>query len=114
MPVSQVGAGIWVGGIDCDVSSPASVQRLADGAASQMGSIDVWINNAGFSGSFQVLAPSSIFLEHTLSAKLTSELLVGMCACMEEVAHAGGGCTCRQQACGHAESNCLAAAGACW
>ncbi|KAK9917725.1 hypothetical protein WJX75_007567 [Coccomyxa subellipsoidea] len=49
----EVGTDIWIGGIDCDVSSPASVQRLADGAASQMGSIDVWINNAGYSGSFQ-------------------------------------------------------------
>lgn len=54
--VWQVGTDIWIGGIDCDVSSPASVQRLADGAASQMGSIDVWINNAGYSGSFQVFS----------------------------------------------------------
>ncbi|EIE27680.1 NAD(P)-binding protein, partial [Coccomyxa subellipsoidea C-169] len=51
--VTPVGTDIWIGGIDCDVSSPASVQRLVDGAASQMGSIDVWINNAGYSGTFQ-------------------------------------------------------------
>ena len=41
-------------GIECDVSSPASVQRLMSAAASQMGSVDVWINNAGNSGGFQV------------------------------------------------------------
>jgi NAD(P)-dependent dehydrogenase (short-subunit alcohol dehydrogenase family) len=43
-----------VGGVDCEVSSPASVQRLADAAVSQMGAIDVWINNAGYSGTYQV------------------------------------------------------------
>ena len=42
-------------GVDCEVASPASVQRLVDAALSQMGSIDVWVNNAGYSGSFQVL-----------------------------------------------------------
>ncbi len=52
---TQVGGLAWVAGIECDVSSPASVQRLMSAAASQMGSVDVWINNAGNSGSFQVL-----------------------------------------------------------
>lgn len=50
----QVGGMAWVAGIECDVSSPASVQRLMSAAASQMGSVDVWINNAGNSGTFQV------------------------------------------------------------
>ena len=50
----QVGEGAWVAGIECDVSSPASVQRLMSAAGSQMGSVDVWINNAGNSGTFQV------------------------------------------------------------
>ena len=50
----QVGGMAWVAGIECDVSSPASVQRLMSAAASQMGSVDVWINNAGNSGGFQV------------------------------------------------------------
>ena len=51
----------WVAGIECDVSSPASVQRLMSAAASQMGSVDVWINNAGNSGSFQVLPTSLLW-----------------------------------------------------
>jgi NAD(P)-dependent dehydrogenase (short-subunit alcohol dehydrogenase family) len=50
----QVGPGVWVSGVDCDVASPASVQRLADAATSQMGAVDVWVNNAGYSGSYQV------------------------------------------------------------
>lgn len=43
-------------GTDCNVSSSASVARLAAYAKSKLGRIDVWINNAGYSGSFQVLA----------------------------------------------------------
>lgn len=64
----QVGTDIWIGGIDCDVSSPASVQRLVDGAASQMGSIDVWINNAGYSGTFQVCLPHFFIQIHPTCA----------------------------------------------
>ena len=44
-------------GIDCDVSNSASVARLASYAKSKLGRIDVWINNAGYSGSFQVHNP---------------------------------------------------------
>ena len=47
---------MWVAGVDCDVASPSSVQRLAESAAAQLGSIDVWINNAGCSGTFQARA----------------------------------------------------------
>eukprot|EP00884_Botryococcus_braunii_P018479 jgi/Botrbrau1/5314/Bobra.0391s0026.1 len=49
----EVGEGCWVSGLNCEVTSPASVERLADAAQSQMGQIDVWINNAGCSGSFK-------------------------------------------------------------
>ena len=50
----QVGGRANVHGIACNVSSPGAVKRLADAAASQMGSVDVWINNAGYSGRYQV------------------------------------------------------------
>jgi NAD(P)-dependent dehydrogenase (short-subunit alcohol dehydrogenase family) len=52
----QVSPDVWVAGVDCDVASPSSVQRLAEAAAAQLGAIDVWINNAGYSGSFQARA----------------------------------------------------------
>lgn len=55
--LSQVDYGIWVMGVDCNVSSPGNVDRLADAAQSAFGNIDVWINNAGCSGSFQVASP---------------------------------------------------------
>ncbi|CAL5223855.1 g6440 [Coccomyxa viridis] len=55
----EVGGMAWVAGIECDVSSPASVQRLMSAATSQMGSVDVWINNAGNSGSFQSFLDAS-------------------------------------------------------
>ena len=50
----QVNPGITVEGTDCDVSNPASVARLVTYAQAKLGRIDVWINNAGYSGSFQV------------------------------------------------------------
>ena len=50
----KVGPGVSVHGIDCDVSNSASVSRLTAYAKSKLGCIDVWINNAGYSGSFQV------------------------------------------------------------
>ena len=42
-------------GVACDVSEPASVEQLVGEAAAALGGgIDVWVNNAGYSGSFQV------------------------------------------------------------
>ena len=55
----QVSPGVIVSGIDCDVGSSASVARLASYAKSKLGRIDVWINNAGYSGSFQVHAAAA-------------------------------------------------------
>jgi NAD(P)-dependent dehydrogenase (short-subunit alcohol dehydrogenase family) len=37
-------------GIACDVSNRAAVQALWDGAKAALGSIDIWINNAGLTG----------------------------------------------------------------
>ena len=54
MACLKVGPGVSVHGTDCDVSNSASVSRLAAYAKSRLGRIDVWINNAGYSGSFQV------------------------------------------------------------
>ena len=52
-------------GVACDVASPSSVQRLVELAAVQLGRIDVWINNAGCSGSFQVRpAPVAVHAQY--------------------------------------------------
>ncbi|GMH43428.1 hypothetical protein BSKO_11350 [Bryopsis sp. KO-2023] len=40
-------------GTECDVSSPAGIARLTSLAKGQMGQVDVWVNCAGYSGSFQ-------------------------------------------------------------
>jgi len=52
----EVGSGVTVHGVACDVSSPGSVARLGSVAGRILGRVDVWINNAGYSGSFQVAA----------------------------------------------------------
>lgn len=79
-------------GIDCDVSNPASVARLASYAKSKLGRIDVWINNAGYSGSFQVHNPPlllSLLCEH--GAAMRCERDSAVCSC-----------------CAHSVSTCLA------
>lgn len=52
----EVGPGArgTVAGTPCDVSCPASVEALAAAAQEHLGTVDVWISNAGYSGSFQV------------------------------------------------------------
>lgn len=69
-----------VDGTDCNVSSSASVARLTAYAKSKLGRIDVWINNAGYSGSFQVLAAlqylTALGTALVLKAMLSHGLLV--------------------------------------
>lgn len=43
---------------ECNVGSAKSVARLAAMAQREMGTVDVWINNAGYSGTFQVALPT--------------------------------------------------------
>ena len=62
-PHLQVSPDVVVEGTDCDVSNPARVARLASYAKSKLGRIDVWINNAGYSGSFQVSLLMSVAAE---------------------------------------------------
>eukprot|EP00891_Asterochloris_glomerata_P001477 jgi/Astpho2/1477/Aster-05363 len=50
---SEVGPDIQIFGQQCDVTSPAGVAYLTAYAESVLGTVDVWINNAGYSGSFQ-------------------------------------------------------------
>ncbi len=36
--------------LECDVTDPAQVQRLWDTSIAQFGRVDIWVNNAGWSG----------------------------------------------------------------
>ena len=47
-------------GIACDVSRADEVDRLAREARRQLGGVDVWVNNAGYSGSFKFFADSDV------------------------------------------------------
>lgn len=50
----EVGPLVEVCGAACDVGDAASVSGLVARAQERLGTIDVWVNNAGYSGSFQV------------------------------------------------------------
>lgn len=52
MPVTP--PGLACTGVECDVSNPAAVEALMEAAQQLLGGTDVVINNAGYSGSFQV------------------------------------------------------------
>lgn len=63
-------------GIACDVSDSVSVARLAESAASQLGIIDVWINNAGYSGSFKpFIQQSDEAIQQVVNTNLLGSLL---------------------------------------
>ena len=64
--VLQVATGASVFGTACDVSDPQSIRKLAQEAQQRLGQIDVWINNAGYSGCFQV-SDSFPFLPNLLN-----------------------------------------------
>jgi NAD(P)-dependent dehydrogenase (short-subunit alcohol dehydrogenase family) len=44
-PLATGGASVW--GQVCEVSEPAQVQKLWEGAVARFGRVDVWVNNAG-------------------------------------------------------------------
>lgn len=86
--VAQVDPEVWLMGVDCNVSSPGNVHRLADAARSALGTVDVWINNAGYSGSFQVTG-AQLQSVSTLSLSFSRHLrprstLSSFCVCMNK------------------------------
>lgn len=73
---AEVNAAVQVDGTECDVSSPASVARLVASAKAKLGRVDVWINNAGYSGSFQAFSDASpAQLQQVVSTNMLGSLL---------------------------------------
>lgn len=66
-------------GIACDVADPESVKRLAEEAVVCLGSVDAWLNNAGFSGSFKP------FVDHepNVLVQIARTNLVGSLLCTQ-------------------------------
>ncbi|XP_030530025.1 probable chlorophyll(ide) b reductase NYC1, chloroplastic [Rhodamnia argentea] len=67
-------------GIPCDVCNPENVQNLADFAVSKLGSIDIWINNAGINKGFRPLLQ---FSDEDIQ-QIVSTNLVGSILCTRE------------------------------
>jgi len=68
----EVGGGCTVHGVACEVTSPSSVARLASASAALLGRVDVWVNNAAYSGSFK---PFDEFTDAQLGAVTRTNLL---------------------------------------
>ncbi|KAL2929207.1 putative chlorophyll(ide) b reductase NYC1 chloroplastic [Bienertia sinuspersici] len=67
-------------GIPCDVCDPNDVAKLADFAVHELGSIDIWINNAGTSKGFRPLLQ---FTDEDIK-QIVSTNLVGSIICTRE------------------------------
>ncbi|XP_077210093.1 NAD(P)-binding Rossmann-fold superfamily protein [Tasmannia lanceolata] len=67
-------------GIACDVCKPDDVRKLANFAASELGSVDIWINNAGTNKGFRPLLQ---FTDEDI-AQIVSTNLVGSLICTRE------------------------------
>jgi len=62
--------------IPCDVSDPASVERMAAEASAQLGAIEILINNAGLGESHKFLDHPDALWHRMLALNLTSVYLV--------------------------------------
>ncbi|KAK9269589.1 hypothetical protein L1049_001365 [Liquidambar formosana] len=67
-------------GIPCDVCEPEDVQKLANFAVGELGSIDIWINNAGTNKGFRPLLQ---FSDEDIT-QIVSTNLVGSLLCTRE------------------------------
>ncbi|XP_075508975.1 putative chlorophyll(ide) b reductase NYC1, chloroplastic [Primulina tabacum] len=67
-------------GIPCDVSKPEDVKMLANFAASELGSVDIWVNNAGTNKGFRPLLQ---FNDDDIQ-QIVSTNLVGSILCTRE------------------------------
>ncbi|KAI3437866.1 hypothetical protein D9Q98_000312 [Chlorella vulgaris] len=89
----EAGGGGRVMGMECDVSNPDSVEGLMDAASELVGGpIDVVINNAGYSGSFQSLStqtPEQV--QQVVQTNLLGSLLVTRAAMNRMAGQPGGG-----------------------
>ncbi|KAJ8749837.1 hypothetical protein K2173_013240 [Erythroxylum novogranatense] len=67
-------------GVACDVCEPSDVQKLANFAVSEFGSVDIWINNAGTNKGFRPLLQ---FTDEDIE-QIVSTNLVGSILCTRE------------------------------
>ncbi|PON49867.1 Short-chain dehydrogenase/reductase [Trema orientale] len=67
-------------GIECDVCNPEDVQKLGKFAVRELGSIDIWINNAGTNKGFRPLLQ---FTDEDIT-QIVSTNLVGSLLCTRE------------------------------
>ncbi|KAF5748588.1 hypothetical protein HS088_TW04G00546 [Tripterygium wilfordii] len=73
-------------GVACDVCEPEDVKKLANFAVKELGSIDIWINNAGTNKGFRPLLQ---FTDEDIK-QIVSTNLVGSILCTQEAMHVMG------------------------
>jgi NAD(P)-dependent dehydrogenase (short-subunit alcohol dehydrogenase family) len=76
-------------GFPCDVTRRAQVLALADKAAETFGGMDVWVNNAGHTGSSDLMDVTEAFCGHEFSLNFNS-ILWGSQAAFKYMREKGG------------------------
>lgn len=80
-------------GESCDISKPAEITRLVSLACDQLGKVDIWVNCAGFSGSFMEFESmpaetiSQIVATNLLGSMLCTRNAIRLMMCQPEGGH---------------------------
>jgi 3-oxoacyl-[acyl-carrier protein] reductase len=88
--LAETASELGVPAITCDVTDEDAVQRLVDGAVTELGSIDVLVNNAGLGGTANVVDMTDDQWSKVLDVTLTGTFRM-MRAALRVMQAAGGG-----------------------
>jgi glucose 1-dehydrogenase len=78
-------------GIDADVSKPADLQKLVDGAVQKFGRLDIMVNNAGVETRTSVLDTTEDQYDRVLDINLKSAFFGTQIAARQMIKQGGGG-----------------------
>jgi glucose 1-dehydrogenase len=78
-------------GVEADVSSPAELQKLVDGAVSSFGRLDIMVNNAGIETRTSILDTTEDQYDHVMRVNLRSAFFGTQIAAKQMIRQGSGG-----------------------
>lgn len=77
--------------IQADVSKPADLQKLVDGAVQKFGRLDIWVNNAGIETRTSILDTNEAQFDKVMQVNLKSAFFGTQMAAKQMIKQGGGG-----------------------
>lgn len=77
--------------VQADVSKPADLQKLVDGAVQKYGRLDIWVNNAGIETRTSILDTNEAQYDKVLQVNLKSAFFGTQLAAKQMIKQGGGG-----------------------